>query len=97
MQQAEREERKETDLFLVASELCQEAQQVQEPSTHLPTAPIQHPAVSAAVPHTQEQHQDLPSTPTFLTLQFGTEGVTSISRKVRNATEHQGQLWMSPT
>lgn len=34
---------------------------------HLPTAPIQHPAVPTAVSHTQEQHQHLPSTPTLPT------------------------------
>lgn len=58
---------------------------------HLPTAPIQQPAVPTAVPHTQEQHQDLPC------LQFGTAGLTSISRRVRNAMEHPGQLGTSPS
>lgn len=59
--------RKEADTFLVASEPCQEAQQVQDPST-----PLHSPNPGPTSPHRgathQEQHQDLPSTLIFLTL-----------------------------
>lgn len=57
-------------MFLVASEAFQEAQQVQDPSTPLHTPNPRPTSPHSSATH-QEQHQDMPSTPTLLTLPQG--------------------------
>lgn len=77
--------RKETDVFLVASEPCQEAQQVQDPST-----PLHSPNPGPTSPRS--------STTTLLTSpcpQFGIPVITLISRKTRNSTKHPTCCWGS--
>lgn len=58
--------KKETDMFLVASEPCQEAWQVQDPSTLLHS-----PNPGLTSPHSSATHQNMPSIPTLLTLPQG--------------------------
>lgn len=57
-------------MFLVASDPCQEAQQVQDPST-----PLHSPSPGPTSPHSSathhKQHQDMPSTLTLPTLPQG--------------------------